>query len=252
MKNGVIQREINRSFYYAHAYDYPIAMTIEPSGHAVLVHCPNSFDTIEVEDAETGRTLATKKCAGMEFHSRLAVSRNGRYLLDAGWFWHPLGGAWVCDLTMLIEGSEESGSDIGFSFGAEIDSAAFLDDENIVITSTDEVINKEIPPTGLGPNRIGVWSIVNREWRSVAELSEPSGMLMPWREWLIGFREHPKAIEITTGNIVHRWDHLYTGKQIGSIDLGNPEPPPMALDPQNGRFAVSGPTGITVVTLTVG
>ena len=91
--------------------------------------------------------------------------------------------------------------------------------------------------------------MARREWRSAAGLMEPAGTIMPWGEWVISFHECPKAIDIASGTIVYRWDHLYSGKQVGSIELGDPPPPRMALDPQNGRFAVGGRTGITIVTL---
>lgn len=74
---------------------------------------------------------------------------------------------------------------------------------------------------------------------------------MPWREWVISFYECPKAIELATGKIVHRWEQIYSGRQIGSIDLGESAPPPMAFDPIHGRFAVQGSEGISVVTLLV-
>lgn len=153
MKNGNIHRELNRSFYFAHAYDYPLTVALGPAGRVVVIHCPNSFNTIEVEDAETGTVLAMKKSRDMEFHSRLTVSRDGRYLLDGGWFWHPLGGAWVCDLAALLRPdgacaeSTQSASDCSFSFGAEIDSAAFLGNDEVVLTSTGEVVNEDIPGT---------------------------------------------------------------------------------------------------------
>jgi hypothetical protein len=249
LKDDKFQRELNRSFYFANAYDYPMAITILPNGRVVLIHCPNEYDTLEVEDAETGTTLATKVSPMMEFHSRLAVSPNARYLLDSGWFWHPRGGAWACDLQLLLENREQSGSEFDFALGAEIDSVAFLGDDEIMIASTENIVDEEIPQTGLGPRRLGLWSMATAQWLSQAELSEPCGMLMPWRNWVISFYGHPKAIEIATGKVVHRWDHLSTGKQIGSIDLGDPPPPPIALDPLNGRFAVSDKNGVSIVTL---
>jgi hypothetical protein len=254
MKNGVIHRELNRSYYFADSYDYPVVLAVGPAGRVVVVNCPNSFDTLEVEDAETGVTLAKKKTEDMEFHSRLAVSPCGKYLLDAGWFWHPLGGAWVCDLAALLRtgSDQESAQDVdncAFSFGAEIDSAAFLGSEKIVVTSTDEVISRNIPATGIGPRTAGVWSMRSRQWVSKAPLNEPSGTIMAWREWMISLHTRPKAIEVATGNVVYCWNEIYSGKQVGSIELGDPPPPPTALDPQNGRFAIGGPNGITVVTL---
>ncbi len=251
MKNGAVHRELNRSYYCAEAYDYPVVLAVGPTRRAVVIHCPNSFDTLEVEDAESGVTLGKRKSPGMEFHSRLAVSPNGRYVLDAGWFWHPVGGAWLCDFASLY-GDAQAGEfrrDVAFSFGAEIDSAAFLGSDDVVVTSTDEVINEDTPVTAIWPLRVGVWSISRGASSKIAKLPEPSGTIMPWREWIISFYGCPKAIEITTGETVHRWEAIYSGRQIGSIDLGDPPPPPIALDPENGRFAVSGPNGITVVTL---
>lgn len=251
MKNGEIHRELNRSYYFAKTYDYPVALGSDPSRRVIVVHCPTAFDTLEIEDAETGMTLATKKTDGIEFHSRLAVSANGAYLLDAGWFWHPLGGAWVCDLNALLGAHAGLGVDVSFSFGAEIDSAAFIGEDAVVVSSTDEVCNDATPPSGIGPMQLGLYSLTSRRWLSTSALQEPSGLIMPWRDWVISFYEFPKAIEIATGRVVHEWKHLTSGKQVGSIELGDPSPPPIALDAQNGRFAVASGKQITAVTLDV-
>lgn len=247
--NGQLHRELNRSFNFAHAYDYPIALARSDSGKIILIHCPSNFDTLEIEDAETGATLARMKTDQMEFHSRLAVSSNSRHLLDAGWFWHPVGGAWLGDLTGLLAGDLPGVNGHSFSFGAEIDSVAFLDNDHVVVTSTDAVINDVVPPGGIGPRQLGLWSIRASSWVSRVDLSGPSGAIMAWRDWVISFYEFPKAIEISTGKIVHRWDKIYSGKQIGSIDLGSPPPPVMALDPERGRFAVQVPEGVAAISL---
>lgn len=247
LKDGKLHRELNRSFYFAHVYDYPIALAQDENGDVLLIHCPEEFNILEVQDAETGRTFAKRKVREMEFHSRLMVSPNSGYLLDAGWFWHPIGGAWLCSLAKVLE--NESREPLGHSFlsGAEIDSAAFLDEDHLVVTSTDENINEE--PSGLGPRQLGLWSIPNSSWRSRVDLSHPSGTIMAWRDWVISLYEFPKALEITTGRVVHSWDQIYTGKQVGSIDLGNPPPPQIALDPSKGRFAVQVQNGVGVVSL---
>jgi hypothetical protein len=72
---------------------------------------------------------------------------------------------------------------------------------------------------------------------------------MPWKEWVIAFRGHPKAIELATGKVVHIWDQLDSGQQIGSIDLGEPPPPIIAMNPQKGMFAVCDSKGINVISL---
>src|SRR5262249_43463755 len=114
IKDGKIHRELNRSFYFAHVYDYPIALAQGAAGDVLLIHCPEEFNILEVQDAETGRTLAKRKVRDMEFHSRLAVSPNFGYLIDAGWFWHPVGGAWLCSLPELMK--TEAPETLGHSF----------------------------------------------------------------------------------------------------------------------------------------
>ena len=248
-KNWKEHREMNRSYYFAKAYDYPVALTSISGGRVVIVHCPNSYDTVEIEDAETGEVLGKKKSDAMEFHSRLSVSADGRYLVSAGWFWHPLGGAWLCPVSAICGSNDPDLKEVGFSFGAEIDAAAFLGNDHVVVSSTSEVVNEESPASGLGPLQLGIWSIADSKWVSTAPLREATGSLMPWREWVISFHEHPKAIELATGKIVHVWDQLNSGKQIGSIGLGEPPPPVMALNPRKGMFAICDSKGITVVSL---
>jgi hypothetical protein len=248
-KNWKEHRELNRSYYFAKDFDYPIALTSINDGRVVIVHCPNSFDTIEIEDAETGEMLGKKKSKEMEFQSRLSVSPDGRFLLSAGWFWHPLGGAWLCPINAIVGADEHRGAEVGFSFGAEVDAAAFLGNDHVVVSSTSEVVNHETPVSGLGPLQLGLWSIAESRWVSIVPLKEATGTIMPWRDWVISFHKHPKAIELATGKVVHVWDQLDSGIQIGSIELGDPPPPVMALNPRKGMFAVCGSNAINVVSL---
>jgi hypothetical protein len=248
-KNWKEHRELNRSYYFAKAFDYPIALTSINDGRVVIVHCPNSFDTIEIEDAETGEILGKRKSDKMEFQSRLSVSPDSRFLLSAGWFWHPVGGAWLCPVGAILGTDEHHGAEVGFLSEAEVDAAAFLGNDHVVVSSTSEVINEETPASGLGPLQLGLWSIAESKWVSIVPLQEPTGSIMPWKDWVISFHKHPKAIELATGKVVHVWDQLDSGIQIGSIDLGDPPPPVMALNPQKGMFAVGGSNAINVISL---
>ena len=185
----------------------------------------------------------------MEFHSRLALSGDGRFLLDAGWFWHPWCGACVFDLRQVSESPSLIGENTAFSSNIEIDCAAFLGNKRLVVSSFPDDPDGDASPGDLGPRQIGVWSLDDRRWESKADLSEPTGLVMPWKEWVVSFYGHPKLIELATGRIVHRWDKIFSGKQIGPIELGDPPPPPIALDPNEGRFAVANSTGVTIVSL---
>ena len=252
-KNWKEHREVNRSYYFAGTYDYPIQLAKLESGRVIIAHCPSSYDEIEIEDAETGECLGRKKTKQMEFHSRLSVSSDGRFLISAGWFWHPLGGAWLCPVTGIIKG-ESSANEVNFSFGAEIDSAQFLGNEHVVVASTDNIIDEETEclPHRLGRLQLGNWSISRSQWESVVPLAEPAGIIMPWREWAVSFHEHPKVIELRTGRILHRWESIYSGRQIGSIDLGDPPPPPIAMNPQVGKFAIATKKEVVIITLQAG
>lgn len=84
---GFVEREVNRSYYKAEAYRYPLALFTLPDGQTGIVHCPDEYNRLEIEVAATGERLTA--APGREpsdfFYSRLAVSPSGRYLLSAGW-----------------------------------------------------------------------------------------------------------------------------------------------------------------------
>ena len=248
-KNWKEHRELNRSYYFAKQFDYPIALTLVDPKRTAIIHCPNSFDTIVVEDADSGEILGTTKTQGMEFRSRLSVSGDGKHLLSAGWFWHPLGGAWLASVDEILGSGRSPVKEVEFSFGAEIDAAAFLGNDRLVVCSTKEIINDEPGASQLRPLQLGLWSIADARWISTAPLQESAGTIMPWKEWVISFHDHPKAIELETGKVVHVWEQIESGHQIGSIELGTPPPPAMALNARAGMFAVSNSKGITVVSL---
>lgn len=151
---------------------------------------------------------------------------------------------------MSFASGSEISEDVVFSTSNyEIDSAAFLGNNHLVVSSVSEGSAEALEPDALRPKQLGVWSLLKRCWETKVDLTEPTGAIMPWRDWIISFYDHPKLIEIGTGKIVHRWDQLYSGKQIGPIDLGNPPPPPMAIDSHQGRFAVADSTKVTMIIL---
>ena len=253
VKNGSVHRELNRSFYCAEAYDYPITIGTDAAGRVVVIHCPNTFDLLEIEDAETGTVLDSLKSKDMEFHSRLNLSADGCLLIDAGWFWHPWCGAVVFEITRADDGTLRFMKDTAFStvFSTqnEIDSVAFMGNSHLVVSSVSNYLGEGPEPRSLCPKQLGVWSLTERRWESKVDLSEPAGMLMPWKEWVVSFYDHPKLIELASGKVVHRWDKICSGKQLGPIELGDPPPPPIATDPLRGRFAIAGSKTVTLVSL---
>lgn len=80
---GKVIRELNRSFYCAEDYRYPLALFTLPDGRTGLVHCPDRYNQLEIEVARTGERLTADRDRDPDdfFHSRLAVSPDGRFLL---------------------------------------------------------------------------------------------------------------------------------------------------------------------------
>jgi hypothetical protein len=60
LKNGQHVREINRSYYCADDYDCPVVLFTLPSGRAAVIHCPDEYNRLEIEDAETGARLTAR------------------------------------------------------------------------------------------------------------------------------------------------------------------------------------------------
>ncbi len=183
-KDGFVHRELNRSFYFAEAYDYPITIGADAAGRVVVIHCPNEFDVLEIEDAETGTVLDSLKSKDMEFHSRLHLSADGRLLIDAGWFWHPWCGAVVFEIAQANDGTLRFAKNTVFStaFSAqhEINSVAFLGSTHLVVSSVSDYLGQEPEPGGLRPKQLGIWSLAERRWESKVDVSEAVGALMPW------------------------------------------------------------------------
>ncbi len=259
-KDGKVIREINRSFYYANVYEYPIAFLTSPDGRPCLVHCPQSYKQLEIEEVESGARLTQRETPSPDFfHSRLAVSADNQYLLDAGWIWHPVDMIQVYDLRRVFaEPASLDGLEGRFSHvvrpGVEINNATFLTQESIVFTTNDGGYDpeevEEDEQALLEPGVLAVYDVREHRHRSYARLEEPAGMLMPVGEdFVIAFYEHPKLIEVATGKVVMRWPDIESGTQNSSIIGRNTTLPPIALDPQHQRFAVASPEAITVIEL---
>lgn len=104
LQDGKTLREINRSFYRADVYEYPIALFRLASGRAVMAHCPQDYCQLDIEDLATGELLTRSSARKPDdiFHSRLAASPDGRFLLSAGWLWHPVDCVGLYDIEQAL------------------------------------------------------------------------------------------------------------------------------------------------------
>ncbi|HWD28321.1 MAG TPA: hypothetical protein VG387_14215, partial [Rhizomicrobium sp.] len=148
LRDGKILREINRSYYQADAYEYPIALIRLASGREVIVHCPDHYNQIEIDDLATGERLtgAMDRDPSDCFHARLAASPDGKYLVSAGWLWHPVDTVRLYDLAAaLADPRHLDGEGLGIDAWAEDSSAAFLADGRLAVDLVELEVDEETP-----------------------------------------------------------------------------------------------------------
>ncbi len=249
LENQRVVREINRSYYHANVYEYPICLW-EPAGQPpAIIHCPNEYNQLEIEDALSGKTLVSTKDRSSPdfFHSRLSISPSGRYLMSAGWVWHPMDIANI----YLLPGSEEK-ADLDTPFAAidtanEVSAAAWVDDTSVLAANSD---NYEYEEGELfAPGSLGIWSLKSKQWSGVSVPDVKLGSVMMLdMEYIISFFGHPKLIRISDGVVLKEWPHIHSGEQSSSIIHHIDRLPPIAIDQENLRFAVANEDCIYVVS----
>lgn len=267
LHRGEILREINRSFYYAHAYEYPIALFQLKNGQEVMAHCPEDYNRLEIDDLATGKRLTaleTRKPADF-FFSRLSATRDGEFLFSAGWHWHPIDHVQVFDVEKALQDpSHLDGAGLDVDTWADDSCACFTQKNHLVVAlvgaaggdDEEEDEKKEIageqhdqpPPQNFGIIR--VFDLHTLSLLSVTRPQAPVGSIMAVGEnHILGFYEYPKLFDLKTGAVVQTWPHLKPGQQTNSIIWHIPPVPPLACDPKNMRFAIAHETDITVIQL---
>jgi hypothetical protein len=268
-------RDLTRERYHADDFDYAACLFKAPGDdeRMLLAYCPEHYGTVEIEDAATGERLSTSAARAPRdfFHSRLSSSPNSKRLLTAGWVWHPWDAVgWIdvekalADPTVLDnwEGADQS-TYVGL---AEESSAAWLNDEILVIGSSTEAEDKDtaaevdaasIAQTGRTSLRlpslgIATFDAASRACIATWKLGYPPGTMMAAGfDHVVTFFNHPRLVSLVSGEVVHEWIDLESGEQISSLDRART--PPLALDPLHGRFAVADRAGrIDVVELDLG
>lgn len=247
LKENKLLREINRSFYLADAYEYPVTVFRSLDNRLCLAHCPEDYNVLDIDDLETGERLTSANRESNDFfQSRLQASPDGRYILSAGWVWHPVDSIEIFDLEDDISNPKnlspyrnEALQDLRLF---EINAAVFIDNSTIVLTGSDEDFDEV--------KYIYLFDVENSTILSKAKLPEIAGTLMGInKEFAIGFYENPKLINLKTGEIVYKWMDIFSGTQNSSINLQNELSPPIVFDEANKRFAVADSDFIHVITL---
>lgn len=262
LRDGRIVRELDRSFYHANAYEYPVALFNDAEGRVLLAHCPKNYCRVELEEAETGRpltSLAERKPSDF-FHSRLTASPHGKRLLSAGWLWHPLSCVVCFDVAQALADPRhlDDRHDFPLSFNpglAEESSACWLDDDRVAVAASPEAEqNDDVEDDGgahLRPRGLAVYDMTTQTCVAAFQFDEPPGTILALgRRHVLSLYRHPKLIDLSTGKVVHVWTELQSGQQDGSIMWGldgDAKPPPMALDPAGRRFAIVNGETVTLI-----
>jgi len=236
-------REIDRSYYHADAYDYPLCLLTLPDGREAVAHCPRRYDTLEIELLDG--TPLTSRAAKPEdvFHGRLAASPDGRWLLDNGWVWHPLTIVAVYDVARALREPEHLSSsgialDLGDAFDGDVGAATFSGDRLVVCGGEDRQILSMIDlSTG----------------RNLATLPVAEALgtrLMAWdHDHVVALDDRPRLVALADGGVVHRWDDVGPApRPCPSVNLDSPEPPYVAIDPRHARFALAGAERVVVIS----
>lgn len=250
LRHGDVVREINRSFYHADVYDYPVVLIRLASGRAVIAHCPDDYNRLEFEDAETGERLtASASREPMDFfHSRLTVSPDGRHLMSAGWIWHPVDCMQVYDIAQaLTDPSHLDGRGVGAADWAESGTATFLRDGRLLMALVEVGEDDEGTTSSPETTILRTYADAISKTPTVLRLPRLLGELMPvGPDHVLALYEHPRLVELATGNEVASWPRIASGSRTGAISH-HVAAPPAAIDAAGGRYAVADANGITVL-----
>jgi hypothetical protein len=234
LRHGELVREINRSYYFAEEYEYPVALLSLEDGRELIAHCPDEYCRLEIEDLATGTRLTSSQSRAPDdfFHSRLDVSPSGRYLSSAGWIWHPMDAVQVYDIeAALKDATHLDGGGLLPRLFADESSAAFLDDKQIAVVQYDEPASMVLR----------ILDLESSAELATIPLSRKLGTIMAvGPEHLLSLYEHPKLLHLPSNQIVGSWPEIRSGIQVSSILYNETViPPPIALDPSNRRCAIA-------------
>ena len=245
---GELLREINRSYYLAGVYEYPIALVRLNSGREAMIHCPDQYNRLEIDDLETGErlTLDQHRKPSDFFHSRLACALDGTMLLSAGWLWHPLDEVRAYNIESALGNPSRLDADgQAGSTWADESSATFLRDGRLAVAVAgfeDEDSSVDDSP------ELRLFDLSGSTPASKVKLAARAGTMMAVGvRHLLTLHEFPRLVNIETGLAEQTWPHIASGLQTSSILDRNNLPPPIALDHAGQRCAIADATGITVL-----
>jgi hypothetical protein len=255
LKNGKLVRELNRSYYQATAYEYPIAFLTRPNGETYLIHCPHSYCQIDFEQVETGEifTQVKERQPSDFFHSRFDVSPDKKTLISRGWVWHPFDFLCLYDIDncfddpLLLDESK-----LRPDVDAELCAASFITNDLVLIGAPNEGEPFDHEESALLKNgQIAIWDTrTNTVSQPITPDFKIGGHLTiidhtyAWE--LLDF---PKIVNYRTGKVIDKIDDIYTGHQVSSITHHLNDYPKIAINKQTKQVAIYNKDQIDVLTM---
>jgi hypothetical protein len=246
--DGTLVRELDRSYYCAEAYEFPIAFVTLPDGSEGLAHCPREYCRIDIEVVATGRCLTdhpSRKPSDV-FHSRLRQSPAGTWLASAGWVWHPFDIACLWHLPSILDDRRRlDQSQVDLEISDEVGGLVFMSEGRLLVGSGEERATGD-----KATDRFVVLDPATGACSQEVAMSGPAGTLVYVDDdRVLSLFDHPKLVRVHDGAVVAEWPHLKTGKQNSSI-IHQPGPiPAFAMHPTERMFAVADADKITVVRI---
>lgn len=250
LDRGEPVRELTRDDDDPGAFLFPVTFMTLADGREALISCPEHRGRLEIEQVETGERLTTRDGAADDYyHSRLAVSPGNRWLLSAGWIWHPFSIPQAYDLQLALTDPaslDTNGVLPSGLFWGDLESACWLDDDRVAFCA--EPGTGDCEPWQLCPGDLGVWSMQAGAWERKVPVQGHLGTLHPFGKYLLSLYGHPKLVDPATGAVLEAWPHLATGERTDGIGWGLEHQPAVAVRQDGTRFAVAADEFITVVT----
>lgn len=254
--SGELIRELNRSYYFAEAYRYPLALFTLPDGRTGIAHCPSDYNRLEIEVAVTGEVLTASETRSPSdfFHSRLTISPDGDALVSAGWIWHPIDHLSSCEITQaladptLLDKSNALFDVVGL---AGIGGACFIDSD--IAISTTDYLDDPGDLAELTPLSFARWSPTERTFRWKHPVDYSLGDLAPLAGHVLSLNTHPRLFDAGTGLLLDEWPDLPTGESESSIVYEKPfrGPGQIATNPNRAQFAYSDGERVVVVDVSL-
>ena len=245
LRHGEIVREINRSYYFAGSFEYPVAVGKGLNRRVLLAHCPDAYNRLEIEDFMTGERLSAslKRKPSDFFHSRLSFSGNGQYVMSAGWCWHPVDDVRLFDVGKAVADPRQLDSDGLLPACYADESCAAFDLTGNAYVSVYGDINEEA-----ALNEVRIFSPGSVKAVNIYPMAERLGTIYPLgSHQVLSLYAHPKLIDLATCQTLMSWPHINSGSQVSSIQVRTAPVSVMAFDKRGRKLAVAGPDSISVL-----